>query len=116
MKRLGILSLAALGLQSFSLPGVSIATAAVDGEWTNGKGGNWTTPGNWKDSQLADGPGATATFGQTRIASDRGVITVGDRTVGHIVFDNDKQWIRSTVSGNYFAGPPTTAATFLKPR
>ncbi|AHF89580.1 autotransporter [Opitutaceae bacterium TAV5] len=90
MKKLGILSLAALGLQSFGLPGV--ATAAVDGEWTNGKGGNWTTPGNWKDGQIADGPGATATFGQTRIASDRGVINVGDRTVGHIVFDNDKQW------------------------
>lgn len=88
MKASTILLLTIIGVSSATIP-----TLASDGEWTNGRGGNWSTPGNWKDSQIADGAGGTATFGQTGIVSDRGLINVGEnRTVGHLVFDNDKQW------------------------
>ncbi len=84
----------------------------TDGEWTNGKGGNWTTAGNWKDSQIAEGTDATATFGQTRIVSDRGVINVGsERTLGNIVLDNDKQWNLSSGTLTLASGNPSKQPT-----
>jgi fibronectin-binding autotransporter adhesin len=58
----------------------------VSAQWNSTTGGSWGLAGNWTPS-IPDGPGTTATFGSTLAGSD--TITLdGNRTVGHIVFNN----------------------------
>ena len=72
--------------------------AAGDGAWVNPAGGVWETAANWLDGAVANGDGATATFGTLEPAGDVAVRSDAARVVGNLLFggaDNANRWLLS---------------------
>ena len=67
---------------------------AADGIWANAAGGNWSVPGNWQDSIMANGAGRSATFNlATSITATQ---DEAGRTIGNLSFSNANH----TIQGN----------------
>jgi autotransporter-associated beta strand protein len=71
---------------------------AGDGVWVNPAGGAWETAENWLDRAIANGMGATATFGNLEPAGDVAVRADASRMIGSLLFggaDNGARWLLS---------------------
>jgi len=75
---------------------VSSCVFATDGTWTyhawNSNTYNWSDTSKWQNGIISDGAGATATIygeiGEYQGESHAPKINTGNRTIGHIVFDD----------------------------
>lgn len=59
--------------------------AYTDGEWNKNGDGNWSDTANWKNSDVADGAGATADISKTDISVNRTINLDASYTIGHLL-------------------------------
>ncbi|MCW1923070.1 tandem-95 repeat protein [Luteolibacter arcticus] len=72
------------------------------GVWANAAGGLWTMAGNWSGGTIANGAGQTADFSTLNLTADTTVALNGDRTIGHLLFDDiiaSNHWLLNSGSG-----------------
>jgi autotransporter-associated beta strand protein len=98
---------------------IGISSTNNNGAWAVDADGNWSNPGNWNSSLIADGIGFTADFSAEPITADRTVTLDTSRNIGVLKFGDlggANNWIITNSGGGTLtlndnaSSPPITVA------